>query len=519
MPISTRERRRRIKWGALAAVLIAAPAPLHAQATYPLAPAGDGGGQAAPAPVHTSPQAILPQLEQLQGGFRELDAGEAERVVGGRPASHAEWKSFVLINSRMSSGRTSTCGGTVIARQWVLTAGHCVVGRGASSFTVIEGIDDLKAGGRKITVDRVLLHENYADRPPRNDVALLHLVSPAHSPRQALVSEALSKRLLRGGTTSLLAGFGLTSVQPLTGEHTGSISNHLLQVHLPIVERPTCKRILAKAFDEPLTKLGFLDESAVCAGDPEHGGRDACNGDSGGPLAIDVRRRRVQVGVVSWGPGCGLRNTVGVYASVGHFEDWIRRYATEVRFLAREEEGEEEEATPSPDASSEAPPAAVAQGESCGLPPRPSDEGVRVEIVEGSRVRIGEPIHVRATPNVPGQLLIFNVDLASCRSFQLFPNKYSSGAGIGSMIAAGASASVPAASDSFAIRVSPPVGGNRLYALIVPPSVQIDDLAARGVDMKSFDTSAFWRELSMRTTRNGAPRVEAIGVFDYEIIQ
>lgn len=114
-------------------------------------------------------------------------------------------------------------------------------------------------------------------------------------------------------------------------------------------------------------------------------------------------------------------------------------------------------------------------------------KGLPVEIAEGRAVKIGAPIHVRATPYASGQLLIFNVDLASCRSFQLFPNKYSSGAG--SEIVAGATAQVPAASDSFSIRVSSPTGANRLYALIVPPGVSIDDIAARGADMKSFDAA------------------------------
>lgn len=235
----------------------------------------------------------------------------------------------------------------MIARQWVLTAGHCVVGRNASSFTVTEGVDNLKVGGRKIVVDRVVLHEDYVDGPPRNDIALLHLASRAQSPSQALMGAALAKRLVRAGAISTLAGFGLTTVQPIAGEHTGSASKRLMQVDLPVVERPKCRGILAGVFNEPSSKFDFLDDSVVCAGDPARGGRDACNGDSGGPLTMDVRRRRVQAGVVSWGPGCGLRDTVGVYTSVAHFEDWIRRHASDTRFLAREEEGEESEDSPS----------------------------------------------------------------------------------------------------------------------------------------------------------------------------
>ena len=52
------------------------------------------------------------------------------------------------------------------------------------------------------------------------------------------------------------------------------------------------------------------------------------------------------------------------------------------------------------------------------------------------KLRIGEAVHVRALPSVSGQLLLFNVDLQTCRGYQLFPNAYASGAGVGADTAA-----------------------------------------------------------------------------------
>jgi hypothetical protein len=53
-------------------------------------------------------------------------------------------------------------------------------------------------------------------------------------------------------------------------------------------------------------------------------GRDACRGDSGGPLVATVPPGgdAYQVGVVSWGVGCGSRP--GVYASTQYHHEWIR---------------------------------------------------------------------------------------------------------------------------------------------------------------------------------------------------
>jgi len=48
-----------------------------------------------------------------------------------------------------------------------------------------------------------------------------------------------------------------------------------------------------------------------------------CQGDSGGPMIVrDASGDFVQVGVVSWGRGCG-GTTAGVYARVAPFKGWI----------------------------------------------------------------------------------------------------------------------------------------------------------------------------------------------------
>ena len=46
-------------------------------------------------------------------------------------------------------------------------------------------------------------------------------------------------------------------------------------------------------------------------------------GDSGGPLVCKFQDTWVQVGIVSWGFGCGRRNVPGVYTDIASYAEWI----------------------------------------------------------------------------------------------------------------------------------------------------------------------------------------------------
>jgi transmembrane serine protease 9 len=234
----------------------------------------------------------------------------AHAVVGGKPASRA-YPAMAALEDRDGL----RCGASLVAPSWALTAAHCVSDIAATDLKVLLGtqVRSQRAGAELIAVTQAVTHERYGSpAADSNDVALLRLARPSAQTPIRLAGPA-ERDAWAPGRPATVIGWGSEAF--LLG---GGATDLLREVTVPIVKDSTCAGSYA------LT-AGFDPGTMVCAGQLL-GLRDACQGDSGGPLMVpDGSGGLVQMGVVSFGLGCGYPTQYGVYARVGDpaLRDWV----------------------------------------------------------------------------------------------------------------------------------------------------------------------------------------------------
>jgi len=235
-------------------------------------------------------------------------AQKISRIVGGKTANTNAWPWMTAL---VDSNNDVFCGSSLIAKDWVLTAAHCVYNTAPTSFNVIVNRADLNSNsGDELSVEKIIIHPLYNDSTLDNDLALIKLTSPSQYPPIKLLEPYSFQD--DDEKSALALGWGNVSATE------DIFPDELQQVELSIIGNISCS-----------TVMDGITDDVLCAGDKNYE-KDTCQGDSGGPLIIfDTESNSWrQAGITSWGVGsfeknCAAPDRYGVYTRIENYAQFI----------------------------------------------------------------------------------------------------------------------------------------------------------------------------------------------------
>jgi secreted trypsin-like serine protease len=239
-----------------------------------------------------------------------------KRIIGGKLTVPTQYPYFTYLEIfyRSSNG---LCGGSLVAPDMVLTAAHCIHPSNGIIYRILAKVNYTQNTGNLTgyeyvrNVRKQIPFPKYDILRNSGDVALLLLDQPVIG--VPLIKLNAISRTPSVGQPLTMIGFGDTS----NGKR--EFPKYLLEVSVSTVSQKDCN-------DENSYEGKIIETDMICAGNTSSGGKDACGGDSGGPLLVTGRSilDDIQVGISSFGEECGRPDFPGVYTRVSTYLPWIQ---------------------------------------------------------------------------------------------------------------------------------------------------------------------------------------------------
>ncbi|NP_001083161.1 coagulation factor 10 L homeolog precursor [Xenopus laevis] len=228
------------------------------------------------------------------------------RIVGGRDCDPGECPWQALLVDDENEG---FCGGTILSRELILTAAHCI-NQTKSMKVVVGALNTKKTEGAVHNVEKISIHPRFVKLTYDYDMAVIKLKQAINFTENiipACIPEPeFAEQVLMNEPDAMVSGFGRL-------QERGRQASYLQMLQVPYIKRHRCKESSTFAITDNMFCAGFDTEV-----------KDACQGDSGGPHVTPFKGTYFVTGIVSWGEGCARKGKFGVYTKVSKLNRFLK---------------------------------------------------------------------------------------------------------------------------------------------------------------------------------------------------
>jgi secreted trypsin-like serine protease len=246
--------------------------------------------------------------------------GMETRIIGGSVASAQRYPYYTYVKIS-TEYETSTCGGSLIAPDVVLTAAHCLsltydtptIDAFVNSTSKKYSDNEFYRKGIKMVV-----HPGYNQSPRDRDIGLIFLDSPVVGVPLVKLNRDAAVPISSNPPSATAIGLGEIGGSEVSDDFFPTWfedAERLMNVQINPISTVSCIKVYGSA------RIG---EATLCAGGD--GEKATCYGDSGGPLLMkgSSAQNDVQIGITAWGPsGCVADGYPDVFTRVSYFAQWI----------------------------------------------------------------------------------------------------------------------------------------------------------------------------------------------------
>jgi secreted trypsin-like serine protease len=257
---------------------------------------------------------------------------QSPKITGGKAVPNGKYPFMVALLDKRRPGNAfqeQICGGTLIDKDSVLTAAHCLFDakgdpdpESINVLQVIVGRTVLTSSeGQVRSVKRKFIHPMYNPNSAafnNYDAAVLKVSRSVSGIAPINLASSKQNYLERPGRKATVAGWGSTTAwracvpSPL---HQPVFPEGMREAQVPIVSDSRADQIYQDICRFSGLRSTYTPPLMVAAGGT---GKDTCQGDSGGPLFVAQASsaKYTQIGITSFGPGCGPKRFPAAYTEV-----------------------------------------------------------------------------------------------------------------------------------------------------------------------------------------------------------